>query len=125
MTQNVKTVVMDGKVIDIAFSNYKNPIPMIYSNQSLPPDIKISPLFLRAGDGPTTLKIFGKEMWPFHIVHLNGKPLPTEFISRELLQATIPPDAIANAGTYFVTIRSDGEILPESNRSHLTVGFKQ
>jgi Amidohydrolase family len=125
MTQNVKMVVMDGKVIDIGFTNYKNPIPTIYSNQSLPPDIQISPLFLRAGDGPTTLKIAGKEMWPFHRAMLNGRPLPTSFISRELLQATIPPEAVATAGTYFVTIKSEGETLPESNRAHLTVGFRQ
>src|SRR4051812_37998735 len=73
-TQNVKMVVMDGKKVDIEFSNYKNPIPTVYSNQSLPPDIKISPLFLHAGDGPTLLKVIGREMWPFHVIHLNGKP---------------------------------------------------
>lgn len=125
MTQNVKMVVMDGKVIDIGFTNYKNPIPTVYSNQSLPPDIQISPLFLHEGDGPTVLKVFGKEMWPFHRIMLNGKALPTSFVSRELLQATIPPEAVAKAGTYFVTIKSEGETLPESNRAHLTVGFKQ
>lgn len=85
----------------------------------------ISPLFLRAGDGPTMLKVSGKEMWPFHRVMLNGTPLPTSFVSRELLHATIPPEAVATAGTYFVTLKSEGETLPESNRAHLTVGFKQ
>jgi hypothetical protein len=125
MTQNVRMVVMDGNLIDIGFTNYKNPIPTVYSNQSLPRDIMISPLFLRAGDGPTMLKVSGKEMWPFHRVMLNGNPLPTSFISRELLHATIPPEAVATAGTYFVTLKSEGETLPESNRAHLTVGFKQ
>ena len=125
MTQNVKMVVLGGNQIDIAFSAYKNPIPTVYSNQSLPPDIQISPLFLHAGDGPTLLKVIGREMWPFHVVMLNGKPLPTSFVSRELLHATIPPEAISKAGTYFVTIMSEGETLPESNRTHLTVGFRQ
>ncbi len=125
MTQNVKMVVMDGKLIDIAFSNYRNPIPSFYSNQSLPPDIQISPLFLREGDGPTTLHVAGQEMWPFHRVMLNGKPLPTTFISKSRLQAVIPPEAVAKAGTYFVTIKSEGEPLPESNRAHLTVGFRE
>src|SRR5499427_3846764 len=49
MTQNVKIVVMDGKLIDIAFKKYKNPIPSFYSYQSLPPQIAIAPQFLRAG----------------------------------------------------------------------------
>ena len=124
MTQNVKMVVMDGKVIDHDFTNYQNPIPSFYSNQSLPPDIQISPLFLHEGDGPTVLTVKSKEMWPFHTVMLNGRPLPTTFLSKEQLQATIPPDAVAKAGTYFVTIKSNGERLPESNRAHLTVGFK-
>jgi Amidohydrolase family len=124
MTQNVKMVIMEGRKIDIAFSNYVNPIPSFYSNQSLPPDIKISPLFLREGDGPATLTITGQEMWPFHKVMLNGRPLPTTFLSKRKLEAVIPPDAIAKAGTYFVTIKSEGEHLPESNRAHLTVGFK-
>jgi hypothetical protein len=125
MTQNVKMVVMDGKVIDIAFSRYKNPIPSFYSYQSLPPEIAIAPQFLREGDGPTVLRVAGQALWPFHRVMLNGKPLPTRFISRALLEATIPPDAIATAGTYIVTVKSEGEPLPESNRAHLVVGFKQ
>jgi imidazolonepropionase-like amidohydrolase len=123
-TQNVKIVVMDGKVIDTAFSNYQNPIPSFYSNQSLPPDIEISPLFLHEGDGPTTLRVNGQEMWPFHKVMLNGQALPTTFLSKNRLEATIPPEAVAKAGTYFVTIKSEGEPLPESNRAHLTVGFR-
>jgi hypothetical protein len=124
-TQNVKMVVMDGKVIDIAFSNYQNPIPSFYSNQSLPPDIQISPLFLHEGDGPITLRVDSHEMWPFHKVMLNGKALPTTFLSKNRLEATIPPEAVTEAGTYFVTIKSEGETLPESNRAHLTVGFRQ
>lgn len=125
MTQNVKMVVMDGKLIDIGFSRYKNPIPSFYSYQSLPSEIAIAPQFLREGDGPTVLRVSGQAMWPFHQVMLNGFALPTRFISRNLLEATIPPDAIASAGTYFVSVKSEGELLPESNRAHLVVGFKQ
>ena len=36
LTQNVKTVIMDGKVIDSGFTKYKNPIASFYSYQSLP-----------------------------------------------------------------------------------------
>jgi hypothetical protein len=61
-TQNVKMVVLDGKVIDIGFSKYKNPIPSFYSYQTLPRNIEISPLFLTEGSGPTILKVWGQGM---------------------------------------------------------------
>ena len=125
MTQNVKVVVMDGKIIDNAFTKYKNPIPSFYSYQSLPLDLEISPLFLIEGSGPTIMKVRGTGgMWPFHRVMLNGEPLPTSFVSRDELKATIPPEAIAKAGTYIVTLKCEGEAFPESHRAHLVVGFK-
>jgi hypothetical protein len=125
MTQNVKMVIMDGKVVDSEFRNYKNPIPSFYSYQSLPLDLEISPLFLIEGSGPTTLKIRGQGgMWPFHRVMLNGQPLPTSFVSKDELKATIPPEAIPTAGTYIVTLKCEGEDFPESHRAHLVVGFK-
>ena len=126
MTQNVKMVVMDGKVIDIGFTKYQNPIPSFYSYQSLPLDLEISPLFLIEGSGPTVLKVRGAGgMWPFHRVMLNGEPLPTSFVSKDELKAIILPDAIATAGTYIITLKCEGEAFPESHRAHLVVGFKQ
>jgi hypothetical protein len=125
MTQNVKMVVIDGKVIDIGFTKYKNPIPSFYSYQSLPLDLEISPLFLTEGSGPTTLRVRGQGgMWPFHHVMLNGQPLPTSFVSKDEIKATISPEAIAKAGTYIVTLKCEGEPFPESHRAHLVVGFK-
>ncbi|HVO92630.1 MAG TPA: amidohydrolase family protein [Terriglobales bacterium] len=125
MTQNVKMVVMDGKVINHGFTKYKNPIASFYSFQSLPLDLEISPLFLIAGSGPTTLRVRGQGgMWPFHRVMLNGNPLPTSFVSKDELKATIPPEAISTAGTYIVTLKCEGEDFPESHRAHLVVGFK-
>ena len=124
-TQNVKLVVMDGEVIDSGFTRYKNPIPSFYSYQSLPLDLEISPLFLIEGSGPTTLRVRGQGgMWPFHRVLLNGQPLPTSFVSKDHLTATIPPEAIPTAGTYLVTLKCEGENFPESHRAHLVVGFK-
>jgi len=55
---------------------------------------------------------------------LNGEPLPTSFVSKNELQAVISPETIANAGTYIVTLKSEGEVLPESHRAHLVVGYK-
>ncbi|HYA30013.1 MAG TPA: amidohydrolase family protein [Acidobacteriota bacterium] len=125
MTQNVKMVIMDGKVIDIGFKKYKNPIPSFYSYQSLPLDLEISPLFLIERSGPTTLRVRGQGgMWPFHQVMLNGRPLATSFVSKDELKATIPPEAIPTAGMYLVTLKCEGESFPESHRAHLVVGFK-
>ncbi|HTF92456.1 MAG TPA: amidohydrolase family protein, partial [Verrucomicrobiae bacterium] len=125
MTQNVTMVIMDGKLIDSRFTKYKNPIASFYSYQSLPLDLEISPLFLIEGSGPTTLRVRGEGgMWPFHQVMLNGQPLPTSFVSKDELKATISPQAIPTAGTYFVTLKCDGEAFPESHRAHLVVGFK-
>lgn len=125
MTQNVKMVIMDGKVVDMGFTKYKNPIPSFYSYQSLPLDLEISPLFLVERSGPTTLKVRGYGgMWPFHRVLLNGEPLPTSFVSKDELKAIIPREAIAKAGTYIVTLKCEGESFPESHRAHLVVGFK-
>jgi hypothetical protein len=125
MTQNVKMVVMDGKVIDIGFTKYKNPIPSFYSYQSLPLDLEISPLFLTEGSGPTVLKVRGQGgMWPFHRVMLNGESIPTSFVSKDELKAIIPPEAISKPGTYIVTLKCEGETFPESHRAHLVVGFK-
>jgi imidazolonepropionase-like amidohydrolase len=123
MTQNVKLVVMDGVVVDTAFQKHKNPIPSFYSYQTLPMDLDISPLLMTAGSGPTTLKVRGKGIWPYHRVYLDGQPLVTRYISKDELEATISREAIALPGTYVVTVRSDGEPLPESHRAHLVVGF--
>jgi hypothetical protein len=71
------------------------------------------------------LKVRGRGgMWPFHRVMLNGEPLPTSFVSKDELKAIISPEAIAQPGTYIVTLRCEGESFPESNRAHLVVGFK-
>jgi hypothetical protein len=124
-TQNVKMVVMDGKVVDIKFTKYKNPIPSFYSYQTLPLDLEIEPLFLVEGAGPTVMTVRGAGgMWPFHRVMLNGEPLPTSFVSKDELRATIPPEAIPKAGTYIVTLQCEGEFFPESHRAHLVVGYR-
>jgi len=126
MTQNVKMVIMDGKVVDIKFKKYKNPIPSFYAYQNLPLDLQILPLFLIEGSGPTVMKVRGQGgMWPFHKVMLNGEELPTSFNSKNEVEAIISPETIPKAGIYFVTLKCEGEVVPESHRAHLVVGFKK
>ncbi len=59
----------------------------------------------------------------FLAYEMNGEPLPTSYVSKDELRATVSPEAVAAPGTYVVTVRSDGEPLPESHRAHLVVGF--
>ncbi len=124
-TTNVKMVVMNGKMIDIGFHKYVNPIPEFNSWQQLSEHIDISPLALTQGSGPTILKVKGRGFWPFHQVLLNGRELETHFVNRNELDATIPPDAIQQAGMYKVTVKSRGEPIAESYPAPLVVGFKQ
>jgi hypothetical protein len=133
-TQNVKMVVKDGALVDIAFSNYKNPIPAFYSYQTLPMDLEIEPKAVTQGAGPFTLHVRGEGIWPFHRVMLkrefgslfnfNAIELPTRYVSKTRLEADITPELISEPGTYTVTVKAEGEILPESHRAHLIVGFK-
>jgi imidazolonepropionase-like amidohydrolase len=125
MTQNVKMVVLDGKIVDPQFTGYVNPIPEFNSWQQLSQTIEATPLAITQGAGPTTLKVSGKGFWPFHQVMLNGKELETKFVSRSELQAIVPAEAIKEVGMYKVTVKSRGEIIAESAPAPLVVKFKQ
>jgi imidazolonepropionase-like amidohydrolase len=124
MTQNVKLVVLDGKIVNPEFTGYVNPIPEFNSWQQLSVNIEVSPLTLTQGAGPTMLKVSGKGFWPFHRVLLNGKELETTFVSRSELQAMVPPEAVKDVGMYKVTVKSNGEAIAESNPAPLVVKFK-
>ena len=124
MTQNVKMVVLNGKIVDPQFTGYVNPIPEFNSWQQLSVHIEVSPLAITQGSGPTTLKVSGKGFWPFHQVLLNGKEVETKFVSRGELQATIPAAAVKDVGMYLVTVKSRGETIAESNPAPLVVKFK-
>jgi len=123
MTQNVKLVVLGGKLIDVAFQKYENPIPSFYTYQTLPRAISVMPGRMRQGEGPVVMSVRGEGIWPFHRVYLNGAPLPTRYKSKTELEATISPQDIPSAGTYIVTVKADGEPVPESHRARLVVGF--
>jgi hypothetical protein len=124
-TTNVKMVVTNGKLVDIAFHKYVNPIPEFNSWQQLSEQIVVTPYAVTQGSGPTVLKVKGRGFWPFHQVLLNGKELETQFVSRNELDAVLPADAIPDAGMYKVTVKSRGEPIAESNPAPLVVRFKQ
>lgn len=124
-TANVKSVVMNGKIVDIGFHKYVNPIPEFNSWQQLSEHIEVSPLAVTQGSGPTILKVKGRGFWPFHQVLLNGRELETRFISRGELDATLPAEAIQEVGMYKVTVKSRGEPVAESYPAPLVVRFRQ
>jgi hypothetical protein len=124
MTQNVKMVVMDGRVVDVAFHKYVNPIPEFNSWQTLPEHIAVTPYAVTQNTGPTTISIKGSEFWPFHYALLNGKELETKFINRRELQAVIPADAVKEPGMYLVTVKSRGEPVAQSNPAPFVVSFE-
>ena len=57
-TQNVKLVVLGGKIVDHEFhANHKNPIPEIRPWRATPQQIEISPRAVVQGSGAVTVKI--------------------------------------------------------------------
>ncbi len=124
MTQNVKMVVKDGKVINHEFTGYVNPIPEFNSWQQLSVHIDVEPGAVTQGTD-ATLKVHGRVFWPFHYVLLNGQELQTKFVSRSELQASVPADLVKDVGMYKVTVKSRGEPVAESGAAPLVVRFKK
>jgi amidohydrolase family protein len=125
-TQNVKMVVLNGKVADIGFhANYKNPIPGSQPYMAFPNrPIEILPGAIPLGTGPTKLKVTarrGFQAW--HRVKLNGKELKTRFVSSRELEAIVPRDATKKVGTHTVTVDSPNEFNSRSLPAYLIVSF--
>jgi len=124
MTQNVKMVVKDGRLMDPAFTGQVNPIPELNSWSTIPERIVVLPEALIQGEGPTELTVYGDGIWPHHQIFINEQPLETRYISTEELRATLPAEMVADVGMYKVTVRSKGEPNPQSMPAPLVVGFR-
>jgi Amidohydrolase family len=127
MLQNVKLMVLGGKVADIDFhANYTNPIPNVRPYRGTPRDIEISPRSVMQGSGPSTLTVTAPRGFDrYHRVTLNGKELETRFVSRSELAAVVPPQAIKDAGTYTVAVIGQGDFASRSGPAYLIVSFKK
>ena len=128
VVQNVKMVVLNGKIVDNDFHpNFKNPIPNIRPWRATPRDIQISPQSVAQG-APVTIKVSlsGQRGFDrFHKVTLNGEVLETRFVSPRELEATIPPQATKEAGTYPVIVVGEGDFASRSSPAYLIVSFKK
>ena len=125
--QDVKTVILNGRVADVDFhANYKNPIPNVRPWRPTPREIEISPRSIPQGSGPSSLRVTARGGFDrFHKVTLNGKELETRYVSRSELEATIPRQAIRDAGTYAVMVIGPGDFASKSSPAYLIVSFKQ
>jgi imidazolonepropionase-like amidohydrolase len=124
--QNVKVVVLNGEVVDSDFhADYKNPIPNIRPWRATPRDIEISPRSIAQGS-TATIKVSARRGFDrFHKVTLNGKELETRFVSAGEIEATVPQQAIKEAGTYSVVVVGQGDFASKSAPAYLIVSFKK
>jgi hypothetical protein len=125
--QNVKLVMLGGKIVDHDFhANYKNPIAAIRPWRATPQDIEISPRSVSQSAGPSILRVTtGRGFDRFHRVTLNGKQLETKFISSSELEAIIPPQMTATAGSYPVVVVGQGDTASKSAATYLIVSFRK
>jgi amidohydrolase family protein len=124
--QNVKLVVLGGKVVDHEFhANYKNPIAAVRAWRATPLEIEISPRSLAQG-ASGILKVTARQGFDrFHRVTLNGKMLETRLVSPSELEATIPLQLTKEVGTYPIMVVGQGDSASKSAPSYFIVSFKQ
>jgi hypothetical protein len=126
-TQNVKLVVLGGKIVDHEFhANFKNPIPAIRAWRATPQEIEISPRSVVQGSGAATVKITTRRGFDrFHKATLAGKELETRFISSSEIEATIPLVLTKQVGTYPLIVVGQGDSASKSAPAYLIVSFKK
>jgi imidazolonepropionase-like amidohydrolase len=126
-TQNVKLVVLGGKIVDHEFhANHKNPIPAIRAWRATPQEIEISPRSIVQGSGTATVKITTRRGFDrFHKATLAGKELETRFISSSELEAIVPLVLTKQVGTYPLIVVGQGDSASKSAPAYLIVSFKK
>jgi imidazolonepropionase-like amidohydrolase len=126
-TQNVKLVVLGGKIVDHEFhANHKNPIPAIRAWRATPQEIEISPRSVVQGSGAATVKITTRRGFDrFHKATLAGKELETRFISTSELEATVPLALTKQVGSYPLIVVGQGDSASKSAPAYLIVSFKK
>jgi len=127
-TQNVKMVLLSGKLMDIRFSAaYKNPIPSPDPWRLIPSRIEVSPRSIPQGSKSTVVSVKPAtgRVAPWHQVAFDGTLLATRFVNSTELQATVPPRAFKRAGLKWVTVVSPRESGGSSQPEYVIVSFKK
>ena len=124
--QNVKLVVLGGKVVDSDFhANYKNPIPAIRAWRATPQEIDVAPRSLAQGASGTIKVTARRGFDKFHKVMFNGKEIETRFVSASELEASVPAQLTKDIGTYPITVVGQGDSASHSAPAYFIVSFKQ
>jgi len=126
-TQNVRLVVLGGKVVDHEFhANFKNPIPAIRPWRATPQQIEISPRAVTQGSAATTLKISTRRGFDrFHKATFAGQELDTRFVSASELEAVVPPELIKKVGSYPIVVVGQGDSASQSAPAYFIVSFRK
>ena len=126
-TQNVRLVVLGGKVVDHEFhANFKNPIAAIRPWRATPQQIEISPRAVTEGSGATIIRIATRRGFDrFHKATFGGKELATRFVSPSELEAVVPPELIKKDGGYPIVVVGQGDSASQSAPAYLIVAFKK
>ncbi len=128
-TQYVRTVILDGKVIDTSLDpEFINPLPRTtYGNTPLEyegPEITVmGPGVARAGDAGVMVRVTGSRFNPRSFIRFDTTDLPTTFVSDSVLTARIEPALLQNVGTYAVTVVNPGSGGSPSNTRYFLVNF--
>jgi len=88
---------------------------------AVPTTTSISPSAAVAGDAAITLTVSGSGFDPAAVVNFSGSARPTTYISSNQLTASIPASALANIGTFNVTVTNPGTGGGTSNAQMFTV----
>ena len=128
-TQYVRTVILDGKVIDTTLDpEFVNPLPRTtYGNTPLEyegPEISaLSPGVARAGDAGVMIRVTGARFHSRSFIRFDTTDLPTTFVSDSVLTARVEPALLQNVGTYAVTVVNPGSGGSPSNTRYFLVNF--
>ena len=124
--QNVKLVVLGGKVVDREFhANYKNPIPAIRAWRATPQEIDVAPRSLAQGASGTIKVTARRGFDKFHKVMFNGKEIETLFISASELEASVPAQLTKKIGTFPITVVGQGDSASRSAPAYFIVSYRQ
>ena len=124
-TQNVRMVIKDGEVMDTKYDpKWVNPIPRPYS--TAPQIATLSPLMASQNGPALTLKVEGTGFNPNAVVHFDNLDLPTQFVSRTKLTATLDARFLRRKlGSYPLYVVNPGPHGNVSTAGYFLVNFKE
>jgi len=98
-------------LVPVVLAAQSNPVPLIYQ--------PLHPTSVTPGHPGFTLTVHGSNLVPGAVIKANGIPLATRLVNSFSLQAFVPAQAVAKAGTGSITVANPGSI--DSNVVYLPV----